>query len=332
MSTVETLFKGVRAMTRSAAGLQCVLGLVAGLLGSGAWAQLPIEIRRLDEGGGVVHPIRVVPAEYTEAARRARISGPVTLEVLVQPDGRVAEVEVVRPLPMGLALAAEKAVRAWLFAPTPSVQRVRIEMEFAATGAPTASEMTSLLGARRWLSRVEALAGFWARAGCDGMAEVISASRTFPSGLDERHQLFGEFAGSSVPAVAQIASAWAGQEPLAASEAALLRSTEVCVRCGLLRDGKERHQGLARPARWSERRALRKALKASGVRSAMGEALLSEGWAWVAVNWNDEAFLVLRGRTMARCLPAWSFLSPHGCVLIPPPPRGGSPVGRPSAT
>jgi protein TonB len=74
---------------------------------------------------GLIEPAvvatRVEPA-YPEAARRAGIEGTVELEVSIDAAGRVAEVEVLRGLPMGLSDAAVDAVRKWTWKPAKSPQ------------------------------------------------------------------------------------------------------------------------------------------------------------------------------------------------------------------
>lgn len=74
---------------------------------------------------GLIEPAivaaRVEPA-YPELARRAGIEGTVELEVSIDATGRVAEVEVLRGLPMGLSDAAVEAVRKWTWKPAKSPQ------------------------------------------------------------------------------------------------------------------------------------------------------------------------------------------------------------------
>jgi len=64
----------------------------------------------------VVH--RVEPV-LNAAAKRARVSGKIILDVGIRRDGSVGGVCVVKPLPCGMADAAVAAVRQWRFAPQP---------------------------------------------------------------------------------------------------------------------------------------------------------------------------------------------------------------------
>jgi protein TonB len=72
-------------------------------------------------GNGVETPrlIREVKPQYTAQAMRAKIQGEVLLECVVQPDGSVGNIRVVRSLDsaFGLDLEAIKAARQWRFAP-----------------------------------------------------------------------------------------------------------------------------------------------------------------------------------------------------------------------
>jgi TonB family protein len=65
-------------------------------------------------------PARVierVEPEYTELARKARISGIVVLELVIEADGRVSGGKVLKPLPFGLTQKAIDAVEKWRFEP-----------------------------------------------------------------------------------------------------------------------------------------------------------------------------------------------------------------------
>jgi TonB family protein len=70
-------------------------------------------------GSGIQPPrlLREVKADYTEEARRKRVSGDVVLEIVVNRDGRVGNVTLLRGLGQGLDQQAIAAVRQWQFAP-----------------------------------------------------------------------------------------------------------------------------------------------------------------------------------------------------------------------
>jgi TonB family protein len=70
-------------------------------------------------GGNVIAPakIRDVKPAYPDDARAAHIEGVVIVEAIVDTDGTVADVRVLRPVP-ALDEAALKAVSQWQFAPT----------------------------------------------------------------------------------------------------------------------------------------------------------------------------------------------------------------------
>ncbi len=70
-------------------------------------------------GGEVTLPIRMFSpsARYTEAARKARVQGVVVSQVVIDSEGRVSRVEILRGLPMGLDESAAMALRRWRFAP-----------------------------------------------------------------------------------------------------------------------------------------------------------------------------------------------------------------------
>ena len=54
---------------------------------------------------------------YPEAARSAGVEGTVVLDATIAPDGHVADVTVVRGLPLGISDAAVEAVRRWQYRP-----------------------------------------------------------------------------------------------------------------------------------------------------------------------------------------------------------------------
>jgi protein TonB len=70
-------------------------------------------------GGDVKAPTVVSRAEpeYTETARKARVAGVVVVEAIIDKNGNVDHVKVIKGLPMGLGEQAESAVRRWKFKP-----------------------------------------------------------------------------------------------------------------------------------------------------------------------------------------------------------------------
>jgi len=70
-------------------------------------------------GGKISEPRKThnTPPLYPEVAKRARGQGTVILEATISPQGRVAEVKVLRGIPM-LDEAAMSAVRQWTYTPT----------------------------------------------------------------------------------------------------------------------------------------------------------------------------------------------------------------------
>jgi TonB family protein len=93
-----------------------------------------------DPGNGVIAPrvVQQAKPQYTRAAMSAKIQGTVWLEAVVNTDGKVGEVKVIKSLDSvyGLDDEAIKAVKQFRFAPgtrdgAPVPVRVQIEMDFS---------------------------------------------------------------------------------------------------------------------------------------------------------------------------------------------------------
>jgi protein TonB len=70
-------------------------------------------------GGDVAAPnkISAPQPQYTEIARKARIQGVVIVQAIINKQGNVTDVKVLKGLPMGLDQAAVDAIRKWRFEP-----------------------------------------------------------------------------------------------------------------------------------------------------------------------------------------------------------------------
>jgi TonB family protein len=87
---------------------------------------MAIPARAADERGV---KSRVAPV-YPEIARRMRISGVVTVQATVDPDGKVTDAKAVSGN-RALSPAAEDAVRKWRFVPADATSTVTVEITFA---------------------------------------------------------------------------------------------------------------------------------------------------------------------------------------------------------
>ncbi len=67
------------------------------------------------EAPRLIHRVR---PRYPAAAKKLHLTGPVIVEMLIDTDGRVVEVSVLRGLPFGLTESAVEAARQWRFEPS----------------------------------------------------------------------------------------------------------------------------------------------------------------------------------------------------------------------
>ena len=94
--------------------LTLVLGLAVAPMLVAAQGQMPIRV-----GGNVQAPdrLRYVAPVYPEIARTAQVSGIVIAEAVVDASGQVADVKILKSIPL-LDQAAINAVREWKYTPT----------------------------------------------------------------------------------------------------------------------------------------------------------------------------------------------------------------------
>jgi TonB family protein len=88
-------------------------------------------------GNGVSAPRAIYSPEpdFSDEARAAKYQGVVTLALTVRPDGRPANVFIVRALGMGLDQKALETVRTWRFEPgrkdgRPVAVQIQVEVDF----------------------------------------------------------------------------------------------------------------------------------------------------------------------------------------------------------
>jgi protein TonB len=79
----------------------------------------PPELAPVRIGGHIKPPVKIknVPPVYPKLAEQACVQGVVILECVISPRGTVADVKVLRSLPL-LDRAAVDAVKEWVYTPT----------------------------------------------------------------------------------------------------------------------------------------------------------------------------------------------------------------------
>jgi TonB family protein len=117
--------------------LAVLLVLTLGQSGASTQSNQPVYVA----GDGVTVPrlLSEVKPQYTADAMRAKVSGSILLEAVVQVDGTVTDIHVVRSLDPGLDQEAVAALTEWRFSPglrngKPVAVRIAAEMVFALDG------------------------------------------------------------------------------------------------------------------------------------------------------------------------------------------------------
>lgn len=85
-------------------------------------------------GAGVELPERTIFVEprYSEMARKVRLEGTVILDTVIDRNGHIRDIVVLRGLPMGLTEEAIRAVSKWRFEP-PMLENMPIELAYVVT-------------------------------------------------------------------------------------------------------------------------------------------------------------------------------------------------------
>lgn len=136
LSTALVLSNGAGVGAGVGSGRSGGLGSGSGAgLGPGSGGNTGGGVFRVGGGVSAPNPIYKPEPEFSEEARKAKYQGAVTVACVVGPDGRVRDIQILRPLGMGLDEKAIEAVRQWRFEPAkkdgvPVAVRVAIDVDF----------------------------------------------------------------------------------------------------------------------------------------------------------------------------------------------------------
>ena len=110
---------GDKAAADAEAGKEKADAIAAKAKADAAAARATAKVAPVRVGGQIKTPIKFkdVPPVYPAIAKSAGVSGVVTIEATIGPDGKVTEAKVVRSIPL-LDQAALDAVRQWEYTPT----------------------------------------------------------------------------------------------------------------------------------------------------------------------------------------------------------------------
>jgi protein TonB len=94
--------------------IDAMVGIPEGPPGIGADGTGPVAL-----GGGIKPPVKTYYPQprYTEEARQAQVQGVVILEAVIDTEGNVSRVKVLKGLPSGLTNSATETAKQWKFKP-----------------------------------------------------------------------------------------------------------------------------------------------------------------------------------------------------------------------
>ena len=86
-------------------------------------------------GNGITPPVKVFAPSprYSEEARQGRIQGVVLLQAIIDEEGKVADIEVLKGLPLGLTESAVDTTKTWTFEPARQTDGTPVAVYFTLT-------------------------------------------------------------------------------------------------------------------------------------------------------------------------------------------------------